>query len=494
MNPLKFIITSKANLKEKYQKSFPAVVALLNKLKKADKVRKLATEIVFIDDPVSMKKFKVKKASSLAPRECKRAVDRLFARWSPSYMVIFGSQDIFPFQDLVNPADDDDSIVPSDLPYVCSVGFGTKVNSFTGPSRVLGRIPDVPGSSDVSYVTTLIDNIINHKPLTVDDYKKYFAVSAKVWAISTELSLKSMFGNNINQLNSPPASGKYSRNTLKPLTHFYNCHGAFDDPNFYGQDGNKYPTALSSKDLLRKITPGTIAAAECCYGAQMADPVSTGNNVLSIPNQYMFQKAIAFMGSSTIAYGPADSQGLADLITQYFIKNLLEGASTGRAMLEAQQEFLLNTGPDLDPYELKTVAQFLLLGDPSLQAVDPNLKKAISVGNTIENRRKVLFTKGEDLKKISNPSEKASKGTAGPASELKILLKKARINRKKAREHVYKVPAKKSSAGHKKLLQRPSKFRAFVKETKSHGIPQFKVLVVKESEDTLLGWRLYVSR
>ena len=494
MNPLKFIITSKTNLQKKYQKSFPAVVALLNKLKKADKARKIATEIIFVDDVTSMKKFKVKKASSLSPRECKRAVDRLFVRWSPAYIVIFGSQDIFPFQDLSNPADDEDSIVPSDLPYVCSAAFGTKVNSFTGPSRVLGRIPDVPGNANVSYVTTLIQNIIDHKPLTSNDYKKYFAVSAKVWARSTELSLKNMFGNNSDQLNSPPAKGKYSRKTLKPLTHFYNCHGAFDDPNFYGQQGNKYPTALSSKDLLRKITPYTVAAAECCYGAQMADPVSTGNNVLSISNQYLVQKAIAFMGSSTIAYGPSDSQGLADLITQYFVKKVLEGASTGRAMLEAQQEFLIKSGPDLDPYELKTLAQFFLLGDPSLQPVDPKLSKAMSAGNTIENRRKVLFKKGEDLKITSNPSEKVSKGTGGSSSELKVLLKKAKINRKVAREHLYKVPVKKSSTGPKKLFQSPSKFRAFVKETKNHGIPQFKVLVVKESNDSLLGWRLYLSR
>jgi hypothetical protein len=494
MNPLKFIITSKTNLRKKYQKSFPAVVALLNKLKKADKARKIVTEIIFIDDVTSMKKFKVKQASSITPRECKRAVDRLFVKWSPAYVVIFGSQDIFPFQDLVNPADDEDSIVPSDLPYVCSAAFGTKVNSFTGPSRVLGRIPDVPGNANVSYVTTLIENIIAHKPSASKDYKKYFAVSAKVWAKSTELSLKNMFGNNSDQLNSPPSSGKYSRSALKPLTHFYNCHGAFDDPNFYGQEGKKYPTALSSKDLLRKITPKTVAAAECCYGAQMADPVGTGNNVLSISNQYLFQKAVAFMGSSSIAYGPADSQGLADLITQYFIKKVLEGASTGRAMLEAQQQFLINTGPDLDPYELKTLAQFFLLGDPSVQPVDPNLSKEMSGGNTIENRRKVLFKKGEDLKKTSNPSEKVSKGTGGPGGELKVLLKKAKINRKVAREHLYKVPAKKPTTGNKKLFHRPSKYRAFVKQTKSHGIPQFKVLVVKESDGTLLGWRLYVSR
>jgi hypothetical protein len=52
-------------------------------------------------------------------------------------------------------------------------------------------------------------------------------------------------------------------------------------------------------------------------------------------------KALAFVGSSTIAYGPADGQGLADLITQDFIKGVLNGASTGRAFLEAQQRALL---------------------------------------------------------------------------------------------------------------------------------------------------------
>ena len=494
MTPLKLIITVKASLKEKYGKSFPAVVALLNKLKTADKRRKIDTQIVFVDDPASMKKFKVKQTSSISPRECKRAIDRLFVKWSPAYMVIFGSQDIFPFQDLVNPADDEDATVPSDLPYVCSAGFGTKVSSFTGPSRVLGRIPDVPGNADIPYVTTLLENIIAHKPMTINEYKKYFAVSAKVWARSTELSLKSLFGENNNQLNSPPASGKYSKKTLKPLTHFYNCHGAFDDPNFYGQQGNRFPVSLSSKDLQRKVTPGTVVAAECCYGAQMADPLNTSKKVLSISSQYLFQKAIAFMGSTTIAYGPADSQGLADLITQYFIKRVLEGASSGRAMLEAQQAFLLNTGPDLDPYELKTIAQFLLLGDPSIQAVDATLKRTTSGESTIENRRKVLFEKGEDLKKTSNPSRKVPKGIGGGGRELNLLLKKARIVRKAAREHVYKVPATPSPAAPQKFFQRGSKYRAFVKETRSHGTSHFKVLVVKESDDTLLGWKVYVSR
>jgi len=180
------------------------------------------------------------------------------------------------------------------------------------------------------------------------------------------------------------------------------------------------------------------------------------------------QQAIAFMGSSTIAYGPADSQGLADLITQFFIKRVLDGASSGRAMLEAQQEFLTKSGPDLDPYELKTLAQFYLLGDPSLQPVDPAHEKGMSYDNTIENRRMNLSAKGANLKKSINPSEKTALGKPKYTKELGEVLKKAKINRSTMRESVYKIP-KKGAAGKgvaKSIVQAGTKYRAFVKETR----------------------------
>lgn len=497
MDPLKIIVTSKGNLVKKYGKNFSKVVSLLNAIKKSDKAKKLRTEIAFIDDAVSMKKLKVKKASaSLSQRECKKAVDALYTKWNPAYIVIFGSQDVFPFQGLLNPADDDDTVVPSDLPYACSAPYSTNVNTFTGPSRVVGRIPDVPGNGDIVYVSTLIRNMINHKPLPASDYGKYFSVSAKVWKKSTVLSLKSIFGNATQMLTSPPASGKYPKAQLKQLTHFYNCHGAALDPNYYGQEGNDYPSALYSKDIVKKITPGTIVAAECCYGAEAFDPLATGNKVLSIANQYLLQSAISFMGSSTISYGPADSQGLADLITQYFIKHILNGASAGRAMLQAQQEFLTNTGPDLDPYELKTLGQFYLLGDPSSQPVDPSLEKSASSKNTIENRRMSLFHKGMNLKKSINPSEEIARRKHTFSKELRDLMKKTKLSKTDTRERVYRIPKQTLPAANlsKKTFQTDIKYRAFIKETKSKGIPRFRVLVVKESSEQMLGWRVYVSR
>ena len=85
---------------------------------------------------------------------------------------------------------------------------------------------------------------------------------------------------------------------------------------------------------------------------------------LSIPipicQSYLAQGALAYLGSTTMAYGPAEGNGSADLLTQFFIIQLLAGASVGRAALVARQEFVAQTG-QMDAIDLKTLAQFLRL-------------------------------------------------------------------------------------------------------------------------------------
>src|SRR5687768_17306118 len=89
---------------------------------------------------------------------------------------------------------------------------------------------------------------------------------------------------------------------------------------------------------------------------------------MGICSAYLAGKAYAFFGSSTIAYGPADTNDNADLICQFFLRRVVTGASVGRAALEARQQFAQQTG-ELSPADLKTLAQFNLLGDPSVTPV-----------------------------------------------------------------------------------------------------------------------------
>lgn len=506
MNPVKLIVSSKHNLKFKYGKNFPQIEQLLKKLQAADKKKGLDTKIVFIDDASSARAARMKPAKTVTEQEAKRAVDDLYKRYIPAYIVILGAQDVIPFQDIDNPAEDEDEIVPSDLPYACDAPFSRKIENFTGPTRVVGRIPDIPGrQADTKYLKRLIENSIKSKPRNAEDYLNYFSVSAWVWRKSTELSLQSMFGHNGKMITSPESKGSnnppykaFTKKQLQPITHFYNCHGANIDLNFYGQKGRSYPEALESTNLISKINPGTIVAAECCYGAQLLDPKQNQLSSNSIANNYLENDAIAFVGSSTIAYGPADSQSLADLITQYFIKNVLKGASTGHAFLEARQQFLTACSPDLDPCELKTLAQFYLLGDPSIQPAECEEAEVtkLTVGNAIQNTRKNLFIKGKSLgNSIGVTKKQKTKTEIKDKKQLAQILKKTNFAKEDKRA-VYSVKAKRIDGGiQKKFGALNVKFHTYQQQYDT-GTKYFKyrVLVVKENSAQILGWRAYESR
>lgn len=499
MNPVKFIISCRKNLEFKYGKHFPKINGLLTSLIKADKKRQIDTKVIFIDDPKSAKSAGVKPVTTVNMKACKKVVDDLYKKHLPAYIVILGAQDVFPFQEIANPADDDDATVPSDLPYACDAPYSKDIAAFTGPTRVVGRIPDVPGKqTNINYLKTVLENAIHHTPVKPDQYKKYFSVSAQVWKKSTQLSLHSMFGDTGKLLLSPGNSSKYTATQLKAQTHFYNCHGAFNDPRYYGQKGSGYPVALEATALDKKVSSGTIVAAECCYGADMFEPTLLDPPGLSIANTYLLNNAIAFVGSSTIAYGPADSQGLADLVTQYFMISILNGASTGRAMLEARQRFLTVSGPQLDPYELKTLAQFFLLGDPSLQPAqieDQNNLKALAA-NTTENNRMNLFNQGLYLQKSISASKKLEgKIKSGSIRQLNEILTSTKFD-KTDRQDVYMIQdtSKTSTGFAKKLTGKDTRFRTFIKPGKNKFLSDIKVLVVKENKDQILGWRIYESR
>jgi hypothetical protein len=487
----KIIVTIKANLMTKYKLQFDALEKLFTLLINSDNKKGISTQLVYLDDQMQ----------DASEKACKDAIDELFTAHRPDYLMIFGAQDVVPFQNLVNPLfspeTDDDKFIPSDLPYACESGYSTDCNAFTSPSRVVGRLPDLPVSGNIKYVKTLINNSIKAKPASSKYPVDYFAVTASVWEKSTEQSINNIFGNIKTLISSPPAKGKYTADQLRPAFHFYNCHGSLNDTNYYGQKASSYPVALSAADLDHKITSGTIVAAECCFGAQLFDEGEYG---ISIASNYLGNNALSFMGSSTIAYGPADGQGLADLICQYYMININKGASAGRALLEARQQFLTESAPDLDPYELKTLAQFYILGDPSLQIIKPIPTK--STFNTIENRRFNLASKGANLGAgISKTIKVEEHPAASNYNEILSILQKEDF-RNQEREIVFEVEGLKSELFSKKLnlmgiADEDSKvrFRVYQKEVYIKApVRNIKTLVIKEVNNQVLGWKTYVSR
>jgi len=392
----KVIVSNKSVLRAKYGAGLAAILSALDDYVQADMARGLTTIVVWIDD--SRKMRALGGSAVTQPKDCKankRAIDVVYCKYLPAYLMILGSIDVIPHQDLANPlSGDGDAYAYSDLPYACDHDYTQNITDFLGPTRVVGRLPDLTNGQDPGYLASLLSVAANYQSLSTSSYKPAFGLTAKVWKVSTQMSLNAAFGLGNPLFVSPPDGPSWTSQQLSPLSFFINCHGAPADPNFYGQQGWSYPKAITASGIDGRTKKGMVCAAECCYGAELYDP-QLANGQMGIVNTCLGNKGYAFFGSSTIAYGPPNSNGEADLICQYFSKYVLNGYSCGRATLAARQKFAQAAQP-LDGAELKTLAQFNLMGDPSIHAV----KKRIITPEPVRTKTFAKLKEYQDEKAV----------------------------------------------------------------------------------------------
>lgn len=506
----KIIVSHKAALTAKYGSAGVAKVkAAVNALIAADAKRGLRSRLVYLDDAKAMKRCKGKAVASASDeRQVKLAVDAICRTLDPEYLTILGSVDVVPHQALKNVVpDDEDSTVPSDLPYACDSPYSRDITTFRAPTRVVGRLPDLTGAEEPSHLLALLATAAGYKPKPVADYGgRYFGLSTQTWRESTEMSLFNTFGNSAALRLSPPSGSSHTAARLAPLAHFINCHGASADPFFYGEDkAEKQPKCFSSQAIASKIREGTLAAVECCYGAQLYDSVTLALP-LPICQNYLRQGAYGYFGSSTIAYGPSAGNGQADLVTQYFLLAVMEGASIGRAALVARQRFV-QQATELDPVDLKTLAQFNLLGDASVHPAAVGSPTSVPMGISVEEaermqrrqRRAKLRSTGEQLL--------AAKPTA--ARSAKAARKTPTVNRALANissEAGMTQPAQFKAFGVKTPAMSPAGAKAAGFASRyyvAHGtrkgyvagsVGSGVVAVAKEIGGRIVGYRIYVQR
>lgn len=440
----KVVLTNFAALGRKYgDAGVRSIREALARLIAADRARDIASRLVAIDDARTMRKLHgsaVTKAGSA--RQNKQAVDAVYRVLAPDYILLVGSVDVIPHQDLRNPVfvknsddEDTDHDAPGDLPYACEAGYSRKIEDFVGPTRVVGRIPDLEGAKEPSYLLHLLALAATAKPFTPRDYASYLALSAQVWKRSTQQSARNVFGDSKSVLTIPPRKSKWPKEMLERRMHLINCHGGRYATEFWGQsvaDEDVYPIALQASYVDGKIAPGTVAAAECCYGGQL-NGVSRSRPRLGICETYLGNGSYGFVGSTTIAYGDLERNGMADLLCQFFLENVRGGASLGRAFLQARQAFVRTASP-LDPSELKTLAQFNLYGDPSLAPVWIGAPASAARMESVtairseqakrRDRRRALFEAGIALAQTAPVPRRTAK--KAPAAIRRALQAKAR--------------------------------------------------------------------
>lgn len=511
----KIIVSNRKSLVGKYgSDGFEEIENALAKLAAADEKRGIRSKILYLDDKTSMKQIRTRAViNALDPRENKQAIDAVFKSFNPHYLMILGAPDIFPHQDLDNPAyrsdrPDDDSDVQAwgDLPYACDAPYSRDPSRFVGPTRVVGRLPDLVGANEPSYLISLLNTAIEYKRLTREDYKSYLGLSAEVWQDSTRLSISNVFGNANKLLLAPPSGPDYPDGELRNRMHFINCHGGSASPEFYGQHENSYPISLTTQSTIREIVEGTVAAVECCYGAELYDAVTLAIDQ-PICQSYLQQGGYGYFGSTTIAYGPETGNGAADLICQYFLQNVLDGASLGHAALMARQQFV-GRNAQMDAVDLKTLAQFYLLGDPSIHPIDEPSATVVPTDVAAADAERFFRAERREKMKLAGDFLTQTKPTASkrvPTGKLRKSTKAALSNiakfaglEEKQTFIAYGVKGAPASKGRAtKIKGTPSRYHVAI------GTPQRDVgkkvkrgvaIVAKELDGHIIGYRIYHQR
>jgi hypothetical protein len=388
---VKLSVTVKSHLEDKYKKKPGALQEIDEAIKdwiKADSNRGIRTVHVALDDPADMNPLGATPISgkATAPR-IKRAIDDLWKRLNPQYLVLFGAKDIVPMFEVWNPAydqnGDDDEKVPTDNPYASSKRFrSSRRIGYLVPDRVIGRIPDMVSDSDPAWFVEYLKKTActwTAQPASFYARQLYAICSQECEGAGLDC-MRYIRRPEADLLISPPIEDSLpaAKQRLSAPLHMIKCHGNEKDAAFWGyqnvdQKNNQeaWKQAVTSATLKECLQPGTVVATMCCFGAEIFLPKDADSWPLA--STYLRKGAFGFVGSTKKAWGGFPSEkNWSDWIAGGYLKNVLQGSSIGRAFLDSKIDYacaIIDQGKALDLADEKTLIEYVLLGDPTIHPV-----------------------------------------------------------------------------------------------------------------------------
>jgi hypothetical protein len=181
---------------------------------------------------------------------------------------------------------------------------------------------------------------------------------------------------------------------------------------------------------------------------------------------------------------------------------ILEGASLGRAALLARQQFVQQTA-ELDPADLKTLGQFSLLGDPSIQPVVLDSATAVPKGTDAaaaarqqrQERRAKLKVFGDFLQDTKpTASKKAAVGRHSPSVKkaLANIAREAGIGaHREFTAYTVKTPRR---VGPSRDKAAPGASRYFVAVYCRSSEDYLVAAVAREVNARIVGYRIYQEK
>ena len=272
MQSVKLSVTVRRNLERKYDPAaLKQIDAAVKRWVAADAARGIKTVHVALDDAVAMKKLGVAALKGAATAEkMKTAIDRLWTRLAPEYL-LFGSQDVVPIsssQSVLFTRRRRRQLVPTDNPYACSGAFRKlQRSSYLVPDRVVGRIPTCrPPRSLLAARLHGDGHKRSSRPGT------HSPMRTRSVAMPGSAGLKCVGTSARRRRNPDFATGGVLRRMRARIW----CE-AHDQMSWctaravLRPKGDSYPDALCGGMRL-KVKAQILAAAMCCYGAQVYSP------------------------------------------------------------------------------------------------------------------------------------------------------------------------------------------------------------------------------
>ncbi len=415
--PNYILFTSQKNLEHKYgEKSSNKIIQEMKRLAEViaersskDESFNWSARVFIADNPQSTGQLGLSPVKKYDPWSLKlalRDLDNALARHGEMIgaLLIVGGPEIVPFHHLPNPVDDPDDYIESDNPY------GTKDENYFMPDWPVGRFPDGKGTDPNLLIQNLKLTQRNHLKAEQPEswLSRLYTVimanlkrnksagtaslgySAEVWKNASQFVYRPI-GDPRKLFTSPPLglNGKKSADMNLPAISsanlgYFNLHGLIDSSEWYGQsdpgamtNDPDYPVALRPGDIRGRGKDRFIdnypevVFSEACYGAHI-----TGKSVEeSLALTFLYGENTAFIGSTSMAYGSINPPLIAaDYMGHSFWLHLKEGLVVGEALRQAKiklaQEMDRRQGY-LDGEDQKTLASFILYGDPLAHYLKP---------------------------------------------------------------------------------------------------------------------------
>src|SRR5262245_2757988 len=438
---VKLSVTVKRKLEGKYDSASLTKIkkAIENWIKEYAKKLCIQTVHVAVDDSAAMLKVwhdyfpkarRVRAVSGeVTPLKVKRAIDDLWKRLKPKYLVLFGGDDIVPMFRVENPtlywgspgggATDWDRMLPTDNPYATSKAFDPQdIDSYLVPDRVIGRIPDMKRSAkkhwaDPAWLVEYLKTATHWTSKTTDFYKQTYAICTSESRSAGKECMEFISKPTSDLFISPPTrdTSTSARNRLSAPLHLIKCHGNRLDAAFWGRDPNEtnekkaWRRAITSTTLKSCLKPATVVGTTCCWGAQIFSPSARHARQWPLASTYLRKGALAFVGSTGRAWFGGPTMGFADYIVADYLNWILRRASVGRAFLESKQGYMcyyLEGGGTADPLDQKTMVEYVLFGDPSIHPVRKKVQRPDSILDDQERaqRRVIHGRRATEIRKL----------------------------------------------------------------------------------------------